>query len=55
MKKIYSILLAVLFVGFTTAVFAAPPGPGHAGPQGFQKHHGYSAPASTSRRSRGRR
>jgi len=41
MKKICSILFALLFVGFTTAAFAAPPGPGQAGPQGFQKHHGF--------------
>jgi Spy/CpxP family protein refolding chaperone len=41
MKKIYSILLAMLFVGFTTAAFAAPPDHSQASPQGFQKHHGF--------------
>jgi len=43
MKKIYSILIALLFVGFTAAAFAAPPDPGKPGPQGFQKHAGFHA------------
>ena len=41
MKKFYLVLLAVLLVGLTTAVFAAPPDPGQSGSQGFQKHHGF--------------
>jgi Spy/CpxP family protein refolding chaperone len=41
MKKITFILVALLFVGFTTAVFAAPPDPGKPGPQAFQKHPGF--------------
>jgi len=40
MKKIYAILTALLFVGLTTAVFAAPP---DAGQPGFQKHPGFHA------------
>jgi len=36
MKKIYAILIALLFVGFTTAAFAAPP---DIGKPGFEKHH----------------
>jgi len=41
MKKISVILTALLFVGFTTAVFAAPPDPGRQGPPAFQKHVGF--------------
>ena len=40
MKKIYAILIALLFVGFTAAAFAAPP---DAGNPGFQKHPGFHA------------
>ena len=40
MKKIYAILIALLFVGFTTAAFAAPP---DAGKPGFEKHPGFHA------------
>jgi len=43
MKKISLVLVALLFVSFTTAVLAAPPGPGKPGPQGFQKHQGFHA------------
>jgi len=43
MKKIYPILIALFFVGFTAAAFAAPPDPGKPGPQGFQKHAGFHA------------
>ena len=40
MKKIYAILIALLFVGFTAAAFAGPP---DAGKPGFQKHPGFHA------------
>jgi len=40
MKKIYAILIALLFVGFTAAAFAAPP---DAGNPGIQKHPGFHA------------
>ena len=40
MKKIYAILFALLFVGLTTAAFAAPP---DAGNPGLQKHPGFHA------------
>jgi len=40
MKKIYAILFALLFVGLTTAAFAAPP---DADKPGFQKHPGFHA------------
>ena len=38
MKKIYPVLIALFFVGFTTAAFAAPPDTGE---PGFQKHPGF--------------
>ena len=41
MKRLYFIPLALLLVGLTTMAFAAPPGPGQPGPQGFQKHRGF--------------
>ena len=41
MKKLYMIPLALLVLGLATVVFAAPPDPGQAGPQGVQKHHGF--------------
>jgi len=40
MKKLYLIPLVMLLLGLTTMVFAAPPDPGQAGPDGFQKHCG---------------
>jgi len=41
MKKLYLIPLALLLVGLTTVVFAAPPDSGQPGPHGFQKHWGF--------------
>lgn len=38
MKKIYAVLIALLFVSLTTAAFAAPP---DTGKPGFQKHPGF--------------
>ena len=41
MKRLYLIPLALLLVGLTTAVFAAPPDSAQSGQQGFHKHFGF--------------
>jgi Spy/CpxP family protein refolding chaperone len=41
MKKISVVLIAMLLIGFTTTLFAAPPGPGKQGPQDLSGHQGF--------------